>query len=57
MLSLTRRVGETLVITAGDHVIEVTVLKMSGNQVRIGTQAPPEVHILRKELQPRPWVD
>ena len=51
MLILTRRPGESLVIElpTGKH-IKVTVLALKGNQVRIGTDAPPEVTILREEL-------
>ncbi|WP_285259221.1 carbon storage regulator [Halopseudomonas bauzanensis] len=53
MLSLTRRTGETLIITAGEHTIEVTVLQINGGQVRIGTVAPREVSIVRKEIAGR----
>ncbi len=47
MLLLTRRTGETIRI--GDD-IEVTVLGVKGNQVRIGITAPEDVEILREEL-------
>ena len=47
MLILTRRSGETILI--GDD-IEVTVMRVSGNQVRIGITAPEDVHIVRGEL-------
>ena len=47
MLILTRRPGETILI--GDD-IEVTVMRISGNQVRIGIEAPEDVHIVRGEL-------
>ena len=50
MLILTRRVGETLVI--GDDV-NVTVLGVKGNQIRIGVDAPREVTVHREEIYQR----
>ncbi len=50
MLILTRRVGETLVI--GDEV-NVTVLGIKGNQVRIGVNAPKDVSVHREEIYER----
>lgn len=47
MLILTRRVGETLNI--GDD-IEVTILSVKGNQVRIGIEAPMDVSVHREEI-------
>jgi len=47
MLVLTRRVGEAVVI--GNDVL-VTVLSVTGKQVRIGIKAPSAVPILRQEL-------
>ncbi len=47
MLILTRKVGEVLVI--GDEV-EVTVLEVRGQQVRIGIKAPKEVSVHRSEI-------
>jgi carbon storage regulator CsrA len=50
MLILTRRVGESLVI--GDEV-NVTVLGIKGNQVRIGVNAPKTVSVHREEIYQR----
>ena len=48
MLILSRKVGETLVI-GGD--IEITVLGLKGNQVRLGINAPKEISVHREEVQ------
>jgi carbon storage regulator len=47
MLILTRRVGESVMI--GDQ-IEVTVLGIKGNQVRVGVKAPRDVSVHREEV-------
>ena len=54
MLILTRRVGKTIIIEtpAGEH-IKVVVLGVKGNQVRIGTEAPDDISIVREELLER----
>lgn len=47
MLNLVRRVGESIII--GDN-ISVTVLRIAGNQVKIGIDAPIEIPVHREEI-------
>ena len=47
MLILTRKIGESLILGDG---IEVKITDVSGDQVRIGIEAPSNVKIYRKEL-------
>lgn len=47
MLALTRKKGESLVI---NNNIEVTVLEIRGDQVRLGISAPKDVSIYRQEV-------
>lgn len=47
MLILTRRISESLKI--GDNV-DVTVLSVNGNQVRLGISAPENVSVHREEI-------
>jgi len=47
MLVLTRKVGEKIYL--GENIV-VTVTAVSGQQVRLGFTAPPEIAILRNEL-------
>ena len=48
MLVLTRSVGERLIINNGQ--IQLSVLEITGNQVRIGIKAPKHVSIHREEV-------
>ena len=48
MLVLSRRVSER--IRVGDSIV-VTVLRVAGDKVRLGINAPPDVLILRDELE------
>lgn len=50
MLVLTRNVGEKILI--GDK-IEVTVLSVTGGQVRLGVSAPKAVPVHREEIYQR----
>ena len=47
MLALTRKTGDAIMI---NNNIEVTVLEVRGDQVKIGISAPKEVSIYRKEV-------
>ncbi len=51
MLVLSRREGER--IKFGDGVI-ITVVSVSGDKVRLGIEAPPDLLVLREELEPFP---
>lgn len=47
MLALSRKKGEALVI---NNNIEVTILEIKGEQVKLGISAPKEVPVYRKEV-------
>ena len=47
MLALTRKKGEALVI---NNNIEITILEIRGDQIKIGSTAPKDVPIYRKEV-------
>lgn len=47
MLILNRKAGETITI---DN-IKITIVKITGSSVRIGIEAPPELVIIRGELE------
>ena len=47
MLALSRKVNESIMI---GHDIEVTVLEIKGEQVKLGINAPKSVPLYRKEI-------
>lgn len=47
MLALSRKKNEALVV---DNKIEITVLDIKGDQVKIGISAPKEIPVYRKEV-------
>ena len=49
MLVLSRRESER--IRLGESIV-VTVVRVSGDKVRLGIEAPPNVLVLREELEP-----
>jgi carbon storage regulator len=58
MLILTRKPVETLDITLEDgRRIEVSVLGVAGNQVRLGVNAPKTIIVDRHEVTKRKWIE
>lgn len=47
MLALARKVNESIII---GNDIEITILEIKGDQIKIGVNAPKSVPIYRKEL-------
>lgn len=47
MLCLTRKINEKIMV---GNDIEITVIKIDGNQVMLGIKAPQEIAIYREEL-------
>lgn len=47
MLALSRKKGEALIV---NNDIEITVLEIKGEQVKLGISAPKQVPIYRKEV-------
>jgi carbon storage regulator len=54
MLVLSRK--ETERIKLGNSIV-LTVIRVSGERVRLGIEAPPDVLVLREELQTQRHVD
>jgi carbon storage regulator len=50
MLVLSRK--ESQRIRLGDHIV-ITIVKISGDKVRVGIEAPGDVLVLRDELEAR----
>jgi carbon storage regulator CsrA len=53
MLVLSRKPGESIVITVGDSRVEFTITEIRGVNVRIAFDAPPNARINRKEVEER----
>jgi carbon storage regulator len=47
MLALTRKVGESIII---DDNVEITVISVHGDQIKLGIEAPRNIAIHRKEI-------
>lgn len=54
MLVLSRK--ESQRIKLGDSIV-LTVVRVSGDKVRIGIEAPPDLVVLREELEPHPLAE
>ncbi len=51
MLVLSRQRGESIIIDLGDgRIIEVVVVDIRGDKVRLGTNAPKDIPVHRKEV-------
>ncbi len=50
MLVLSRK--ESQRIQVGDSIV-LTIVRVNGDRVRVGIEAPAEVHVRRGELQPQ----
>ena len=47
MLALSRKKGEAIIV---NNNVEITILEVKGDQVKIGISAPKEVPVYRKEV-------
>lgn len=47
MLALSRKTGESIVV---NNDVEITILEIKGDQVKLGIKAPKSVPIYRKEI-------
>lgn len=47
MLALSRKQGESIVV---NNNVEITILEIKGDQVKVGISAPKSVPIYRKEI-------
>jgi len=50
MLILSRKMNERIFAFIGETRIEIKVVKIHGNKVRLGFHAPPDVSFHREEL-------
>jgi len=50
MLVLSRQKDQSIVIKDGDDAIEITIVDIRGDKVRLGINAPREISVHRKEV-------
>ncbi len=53
MLVLSRKTTEQLVIRLGEEIVRVRIVSFSGNKVRLGVEASPNVGVFREEVWQR----
>ena len=53
MLILSRRIGASMIV---DHDITVTILSITGNQVKLGIVAPKNITVDREEIYHKKYV-
>jgi carbon storage regulator len=53
MLVLSRKASEVILIGNGESRITIEVVRVQGDRVQIGITAPPDVKVLRGELEER----
>ncbi len=50
MLVLSRQRDESIIIGEGDDKVEITIVDVRGDKVRLGITAPREISVHRKEI-------
>lgn len=50
MLVFTRKPGQAFIVGTN---VRIKVIRVAGNRVRIGIEAPPETPVIRQELLPQ----
>lgn len=50
MLILTRKIGESIVIGEGKEKVDITILNVRGNQIRVGINADKSISVHREEV-------
>ena len=53
MLVLARKVSERIVVSLGGETVTIEILKIAGNRVRVGVDAPASVAVHRHEVWDR----
>ena len=51
MLVLTRKTNQSIVLTCDESEVRLKIIRVGRDKVSLGVEAPPNVKILRSELQ------